>query len=88
MHDYEIEKRQKNLDEAKAYIELAEKLNCPYVRMFPDKFPTGKSKEFGIATMRENYGNVLEFTKASKASILLDAHADLVKSDDLLYILT
>ncbi len=87
LHEFETEKRQKNLDEAKAYIEIAEKLNCPYVRMFPDKFPEGKTKEFGIDTMRENYGKALSLCNGSKVSVLLDAHGDLLKSDDLLSIL-
>lgn len=87
LHEYEPEKRQKNLDEAKAYIELADRLNCPSIRMFPDKFPEGKSKAFAIDTMRENYGKILNFCKGSNISVLLDAHGDLLKADDLLSIL-
>ena len=87
LHEYEPIKRQKNLDEARAYIELAQKLDCPYVRMFPDKFPPEKSREFGLETMRENYGKALEFCKGTRVSILLDAHGDLVQSDDILSIL-
>src|ERR1022692_4365349 len=31
--------RTNNLDEAKRFIDLAEKINCPHVRVFPNNFP-------------------------------------------------
>src|SRR4030095_10502673 len=39
MHHSWAADRQKNLDEAKRFIDLAQKLNCPYVRVFPNKLP-------------------------------------------------
>ena len=39
MHHSDPAERQKNLDEARRFIELAGQLNCPYVRVFPNKLP-------------------------------------------------
>jgi sugar phosphate isomerase/epimerase len=84
LHEYEPEKRAKNLDTAKRYIDLAQQLECPFVRVFPDKFPKEKSKEFALDTIKSNYETLIDYCKGSKVKVLLDAHGDLVWSDDLL----
>ncbi|MCP9761873.1 sugar phosphate isomerase/epimerase family protein [Lacihabitans soyangensis] len=84
LHEYEPEKRTKNLETAKRYIDLAQHLDCPYVRVFPDKFPKEKSKEFALDTIKSNYEKLIDYCKGSKVKVLLDAHGDLVWSEDLL----
>jgi len=84
LHEYEPEKRLKNLDTAKMYIDLAQQLACPFVRVFPDKFPKEKSKEFALETIKTNYEKLIDYCKGSKVKVLLDAHGDLVWSEDLL----
>jgi sugar phosphate isomerase/epimerase len=83
LHEYEPEKRTKNLDTAKRYIDLAQQLDCPFVRVFPDKFPKEKSKEFALDTIKSNYETLIDYCKGSKVKVLLDAHGDLVWSEDL-----
>ncbi len=83
LHEYEPEKRTKNLDAAKRYIDLAQQLECPFVRVFPDKFPKEKSKEFALDTIKSNYETLIDYCKGSKVKVLLDAHGDLVWSEDL-----
>jgi sugar phosphate isomerase/epimerase len=84
LHEYEADKRTKNLETAKRYIDLAQRLDCPFVRVFPDKFPKEKSKEFALETIKTNYETLIEYCKGSKVKLLLDAHGDLVWSEDLL----
>ncbi|MCF8323470.1 MAG: sugar phosphate isomerase/epimerase [Leadbetterella sp.] len=84
LHEYESEKRNKNLDTAKKYIDLAQELGCPFIRVFPDKFPKEKSKEFALDTIKSNYETLIDYCKGSKVKVLLDAHGDLVWSEDLL----
>jgi sugar phosphate isomerase/epimerase len=84
LHEYEHDKRIKNLDTAKRYIDLAQQLDCPFVRVFPDKFPKEKSKEFALDTIKSNYETLIDYCKGSKVKVLLDAHGDLVWSEDLL----
>jgi sugar phosphate isomerase/epimerase len=83
LHEYETEKRNKNLDAAKKYIDLAEELDCQFVRVFPDKFPKEKTKEFALETVKSNYETLIDYCKGSKVKVLLDAHGDLVWSEDL-----
>ena len=84
LHEYEPEKKAKNLDTAKRYIDLAQQLDCPFVRVFPDKFPKEKSKEFALDTIKSNYETLIDYCKGTKVKVLLDAHGDLVWSEDLL----
>ncbi|HLO45040.1 MAG TPA: sugar phosphate isomerase/epimerase family protein [Leadbetterella sp.] len=84
LHEYEPYKRAKNLDTAKRYIDLAQQLECPFVRVFPDKFPKEKSKEFALDTIKSNYETLIDYCKGTKVKVLLDAHGDLVWSEDLL----
>lgn len=84
LHEYEPDKRSKNLDAAKRYIDLAQQLDCPFVRVFPDKFPKEKSKEFALDTIKSNYETLIDNCKGTKVKVLLDAHGDLVWSEDLL----
>src|SRR5262249_53192755 len=39
MHHMDSEKRKSNLDAAKKFIDLAEKINCPFIRVFPNSLP-------------------------------------------------
>ena len=87
LHEYETSKKQANIDAAKRYIDLANELDCPFVRVFPDKFPKEKSKEFALKTILENYQIILDHCKGSKVKVLLDAHGDLVWSKDIKNIL-
>jgi sugar phosphate isomerase/epimerase len=84
LHEFVTEKRKLNLDTAKRYIDLAQELDCPFVRVFPDKFPKEKSKEFALDTIKSNYETLIDYCKGSKVKVLLDAHGDLVWSEDLL----
>ena len=39
MHFLDSKKRQSNLDEAKKFIDLANQLACPFIRVFPNDLP-------------------------------------------------
>ncbi len=47
--------RQKHIDDAKAYIDLAASIGCPRIRVFGNAFPEGSDKDEVI----ENVGNAL-----------------------------
>lgn len=79
--------RQKNLDEGRRFIDLAQDIRCPYVRVFPNNFPKDQER---IQTMDLISGGLMELAqhaKGSRVSVLLETHGDLVKSDDLLSIM-
>src|SRR5687767_1971732 len=40
--------REKNLADAKSFIDLAQQINCPYIRVFPNNFIKGQEKNTTI----------------------------------------
>jgi sugar phosphate isomerase/epimerase len=79
MHHSDPADRQKNLDEAKRFIELAQQLNCPYVRVFPNKLPKEGQDEaidIIISGLREA-GNS---AKGTSVMVLMETHGDVVES--------
>jgi len=83
LHFKDPGKRKLQLDDGKRFIDLAEQLNCPYVRVFPNNFPKEQSRE---ETMELIKGGLLELAthaKGSKVEVLMETHGDLVKTADL-----
>ena len=87
LHHADEEKRRNNSDEAKKYIDLAQQLNCPYIRVFPDKIPEGQEYKATIDLITRGLIDLGEYAKGSKVSVLLEAHGDIVGIDSLLHIM-
>lgn len=83
MHHPAGPERDKNMDAAKRFIELAQQLNCPYIRVFPNIFPKGPKREeitHNIITALRELGN---YTKGSSVKVLMETHGELVLSEDI-----
>jgi sugar phosphate isomerase/epimerase len=48
MHEPDLAKRAKHMDEAKRFIDLAHQLNAPYVRVLPNHFINGEEHKMTI----------------------------------------
>ncbi|RWY57437.1 sugar phosphate isomerase/epimerase family protein [Mucilaginibacter gilvus] len=83
LHFAEGPERVKNLDEGKRFIDLAQQLDCPFVRAFPNIIPKGQDKAATIDLITKGLLELAEHAKGSKVSILLESHGDLVKISDL-----
>jgi sugar phosphate isomerase/epimerase len=83
MHFAEPAERLKNLDEGKRFIDLAEQLDCPFVRVFPNSFPKGQEKAAVMDLMVKGLLELAGHAKGSKVSVLVESHGDLVKISDL-----
>ena len=83
LHFAEGAERQKNLDEGKRFIDLAQQLDCPFVRAFPNNIPKGQDKAVTMALITLGLLELAEHAKGSKVSILLESHGDLVQISDL-----
>lgn len=79
--------RQKNLDEGRRFIDLAQEINCPYVRVFPNNFPKDQERAATIGLITEGLHALADHAKGSKVSVLMETHGDVVKTDDLLTIM-
>ena len=86
MHHAEATEKQKHLDEAKAYVDLAHKLDCPFVRVFPEKL--GDDKEGSKGRIAENLLTLGKHAQGSNVAILLESHGELVYSKDLVDVMT
>ncbi|MDQ3550775.1 MAG: sugar phosphate isomerase/epimerase [Bacteroidota bacterium] len=79
--------REKNLDEAKRFIDLAQQIHCPYVRVFPNKFPKEQTKIETIDLIVKGLLELGDYAKQKNVNVLLETHGDVVKIDDLLTIM-
>lgn len=80
-------KRQQQIDEAKRFIDLADDLNCPYIRVFPNNFPKEQSKEFTMELITKGMDELGEYANGTKVKVLMETHGDVVYKNDLLKIM-
>ena len=83
MHHPKGPERDKNMDEAKRFIELAQQLHCPYMRVFPNIFPKGPERDeitHNIVTALQELGNA---AKDTGVKVLMETHGELVQSTDI-----
>jgi len=79
--------RTKNLDEAKRFIDLGQKINCPHVRVFPNNFPKDQQKEQTLELITNGLLELGEYAKGSNVSVLVETHGDLVWAADILKVM-
>lgn len=87
LHHADTEKRKNSLDEAKKFIDLAHRLNCPYVRVFPDAIPKDQERNETFDLIIKGLLDLADYAAGSKVSVLLESHGDVVRTDDLHYIM-
>ena len=83
LHFAEGDEREKNLDEAKRFIDLAQKINCPYIRVFPNLFPKDQEKNATMDFIAKGLVALGDYAKGSTVSVLMETHGDLVKTEDI-----
>ncbi|MDP4286094.1 MAG: sugar phosphate isomerase/epimerase family protein [Bacteroidota bacterium] len=75
--------RKKNLDEAKRFIELAQKIHCPFVRVFPNELPKDQDKNATMDLIIKGLQELGDYAKGSNVSVLMETHGDLVWTKDI-----
>lgn len=83
LHFPEGDERKKSLDEAKRFIDLAQKINCPFVRVFPNKFPKEQEKNVTMDFISKGLLELGNYSKEKNVMVLMETHGDLVKSEDI-----
>ena len=83
MHHADPAERKKNLDDAKSFIHLAQQLNCPYVRVFPNKFPKDQDRNKTMDLIITALQELGDFAKNTGVTVLMETHGDLVQSEDI-----
>ena len=87
MHFLDPAKRQKNLDEAKKYIALADQVGCPFIRVFPNDLPKDQPEAETVDAIILALQELGDFAKNSGVKVLLESHGKVIKSDMLLHIM-
>lgn len=83
MHHNEGNERQKNLDEAKRFIDLAQKIQCPYIRVFPNNLPKDQERNATIDLIIQGLIELGNHAKGSDVTVLMESHGELVHTADL-----
>ena len=87
LHHRDAAARAKHLDEGRRFIDLAAKLEAPYVRVFGDKLLPDEPK---TATMDRVAGGLRELSAHAKGSgvqVLIESHGDFTDAETLLAML-
>jgi len=87
MHHSNPADRNKALEEAKRFIEIAEKIDCPYIRVFPNNLPPDQKKEETLKLISDGLSELGNYSKGKDVKVLMETHGDLVWSDDLVKVM-
>jgi sugar phosphate isomerase/epimerase len=87
MHESDPKIRAAQLDEGKRFVDLAQRLRAPYIRVFGDKIPPGESKRDVMARVVEGLRALGDHAKGSGVGILIESHGDFTDSPTLLELL-
>lgn len=80
-------KRDQHLDEGKRYIDLAEALGSPNIRVFPNNLPAEQEKEATVELIRKGLLALSDHAANTKVAVLMETHGDLVQSNDLVSVM-
>ena len=83
MHHADAVERKKNLDGAKSFIQLAQQLNCPYIRVFPNNFPKDQERNETIDLIVKGLLELGNYAKDTGVTVLMETHGELVQSADI-----
>ena len=88
MHHGAEAERSKAMDEAKRFIEIADKAGCPFVRVFPNNFPKDVEKEKTMELMSAGLNELAKFSKGTGVKVVMETHGDLIWSNDLVKVMS
>jgi sugar phosphate isomerase/epimerase len=88
MHEKEAAVRQKNLDEGRRFIDLAQAMGVKYVRVFGDQIPKDEPKDDAMKRVVDGFRELTTHAKAAGVTVLIESHGDFTHADDLVSILT
>jgi len=84
LHFPEGAERQKNLDEGKRFIDLAQQLSCPFIRVFPNNFSEDQDKQTTKDLIAKGLLQLGDYAKGSNVIVLVETHGDVVYTADVL----
>jgi sugar phosphate isomerase/epimerase len=83
LHFSDGAEREKNLVDGKVFIDLAQQINCPYVRVYPNLLPKDQDKDRTMEFISRGLTDLGAYAKASGVKVLMETHGDLVWTHDI-----
>ena len=83
LHFRESAEREKNIADGKAFIDLAQQLHCPNVRVFPNLLPKDQDKDETLEFITKGLLELGGYAKGSGVNVLMETHGDLVWTHDI-----
>lgn len=87
LHFPEGAERQKNMVEAKRFIDLAQQLSCAYIRVFPNNFPKGQDNNATKELIGKGLLELGDYANNTNVTVLMETHGDVVYIADILQIM-
>jgi sugar phosphate isomerase/epimerase len=87
MHFADTTERKKNLDEGRRFIDLAQQLGCPYIRVFPNNFPKEQQKQATMDLIAAGLAELGTYAAGSGVMVLMETHGDMVYSTDIVKVM-
>jgi sugar phosphate isomerase/epimerase len=83
LHQPDGEGRTKQIDEGKRFIDLAQKLSCPYIRVFPNNLPKEQTRDFTLNQISKGLLELGDYAKGSNVKVLMETHGEVVYVSDI-----
>lgn len=83
LHLPEGAEREKSLDDARRFIDLARQIDCPYVRVFPNNLPKEGDKQSTIGLIIKGLKELGTYAGRKGVTVLMETHGDVVRIQDL-----
>ena len=80
LHHADPATRQHHLDDGRRFIDLAQQLHCPYIRVFPNNIPKDQDRNATIELIIKGLTELGEHARNSGVTVLMESHGEIVDS--------
>ncbi len=87
MHEMDVATRAAQLAEARRFIDLAQALSAPYVRVFGNKLVAGVPRATMLGHIAAGLRELGDYAQGKRVTVLIESHGDFTDSPTLLEIL-
>ena len=87
MHDMDPAKHAAQLDEGRRFIDLAQALGAPYVRVFGNNYVEGVPRADMLAHIADGLRTLGDYARGKNVTVVIESHGDFTDSPALLEIL-